>query len=222
MCIALSILAVEISTAAVEARDVLSKPLAGAIKQDFFTFFHFQEKSREKKEGETIVMYATNCMGNMVILGVIVEGTDDRVKMMTLILDRKFVDDPKMGLFARDVAKSFLKDGVADADLPAIGTLVNEIAYGGQNWSTTVATKKGDVKMESVTLSKPGSGPLKKGDVAIMSESAAPKLPATPTAGYEAFLGKSDFKEKYSASSVRIQNKTQDGDKKLVMTISRL
>lgn len=62
-----------------------------------------------------------------------------------------------------------------------------------------------------------GTTKVEKGQVLLMGEGEAPKLPSTPSAGYKAFLGQQEtFNQKMSHCSITIQNKLVK-DKKYVL-----
>lgn len=208
------------------ARSVVGMPISSATQEDFFKFFRFKEtERREASKDDSLAMFETQTGGYTVQLAVVVATKGEAVKAMTMILSRKFVDDPKYGLFARDIAKSFLLAGVPDADANAIKLLVNEISFGGQHsWkATTVQEAKmmstGEVT-KNATLTKPGTDELKKGDIAWIGGGAVPKLPAMPSPGYKAYLGKETvFEKKLSGCRIRINNTFTDGQKYVMFNV---
>lgn len=208
------------------ARSVAGMPIDSAKQEDFFRFFRFKETERhEASKDESMAMFETQTGGYTVQLAVVVATRGEAVKAMTMILPRKFVDDAKYGLFARDIAKSFLLAGVPDADANSIKLLVNEISFGGQDtWkATTVKEAKNESTgqvTKNATLTKPGTGELKKGDIAWIGGGAVPKLPAEPSPGYKAYLGKETvFEKKLSGCRIRINNTVTDGQKYVMFNV---
>lgn len=213
----------------VDARSLSGQPLAEATKSDFFSFFHFKEVERKPvNKTDSLALFVTSVGGYDADLLVVMDTKSAVVTGMTLMLPRKFVQDPKWGVFARDVAKSFLRDGVADADSAAVASLVNEIAFGGQkSWSTTqakeVVNRSTGAVNKDVALTKAGNAPLKKGDNAWIGVGAVPKLPAQQSPGYSAFLGQQEaFEKQYSQTRLRIKNGSLDGKQVVSLDLWKL
>lgn len=59
--------------------------------------------------------------------------TDDtnRITAIALTLARSFIEDPQQGMFAADIAKSFLGTALAAPDRAHMQHLIDTIAYGG-------------------------------------------------------------------------------------------
>ncbi len=204
----------------VQARSCAGMQLPDAEKEDFFTFFHFKEGDTEKHPDGNVISFATGMQGFTVLLFV-ETSAGNKVKNMRLALPRDFVDDPKWGLFARDMGKSFLRAAVYDQDMPAVDMLAKEIEFGSsQSWTPKkldASYNGGETKKDVNFLLPGGDKKIEKGQVLIMGENAAPKLPATPSAGYKTFLGKQEsFSQKMSHCSLTIQNKLVK-DKKYVL-----
>jgi hypothetical protein len=220
------VLAFAFADVAACARSVAGLKLSTAKEDDFFTFFRFKEVERhETSKDKTLVMFETGTAGFGVQLAIVLSTKDEKVKAMTMVLPRKFVDDEKNGIFARDLAKSFLLAGVPEADAATIKTLVQEIQFGGQaKWTET---KVGQAKYErtgevakDVRLTKPGTGELKKGDVAWLGAGPIPQLPDKPTPGYLAFLGKEPtYEKKLSNCRIRITNAETDGKQYVMFNV---
>ena len=96
-----------------------------------FKFFNLTEAGPRTSEGGLNVVTFRPAGGNfrrLVKVNVTVGG-DGAVRAMELTVDRSFVEDRANGIFARDVAKSFLRAAVPKADAPKIGDLANEIEF---------------------------------------------------------------------------------------------
>jgi hypothetical protein len=92
---------------------------------------------------------------------IVVDDEDDRLQSLELRLAREFIDDPRNGLFARDIAKSLLRDAVDEPDAIALGHLADEIEF-----------------------PPPTAAPM------ITARKIKVSLPVEPTPGYLVFLGK--------------------------------
>jgi len=53
-----------------------------------------------------------------------------RLSGLELRLARSFIDDPRNGLFARDIAKTLLRDSLNGANAVLLADLINEIEFG--------------------------------------------------------------------------------------------
>ena len=92
---------------------------------------------------------------------IVVDDEEDRLRSLELRLARSFIDHPHNGLFARDIAKSLLRDAVDSPEATALADLANEIE-----------------------LPRGGTVPV------ITARTDEVVLPESPTPGYQVFLGK--------------------------------
>lgn len=116
------------------------------------------------------------------------------VAAMALMLDRTFVDDPVNGVFARDIAKSFLRDAPASQAGALVAALADEIQAG--------TTSSGTVFFRS--------------DV----RPAKPKGPPSP--GYQVFLGdRESYEPTIEGEAFTLTNKQQEGKAVLQLSLSR-
>jgi len=114
----------------------------------------------------------------------------DRIAALHLSLAKPFVDDHKDGIFARDVAKSFLRSALTEPDAGSVTVLADEIEY-RHNFP-----------------------------VIAHASSQRPQLPPQPTLGFLAFVGRKQlYEETFSSSSLRIQQTTTEADEAVVVTV---
>jgi hypothetical protein len=92
---------------------------------------------------------------------IVVDDADDQLQSLELRLAREFIDHSHNGLFARDVAKSLLRDAVDEPDATALGHLADEIGIPRQVSVPVITARKIEVD-----------------------------LPDEPSPGYQVFLGK--------------------------------
>jgi hypothetical protein len=122
-----------------------------------------------------------------------VVGSDERISSLGILLARKFIDDPRNGIFARDIAKSFLRSTAPEPDKThhAIQDLANQIEFCGRSGQPVI------------------SGPRK-----------IPDFPDEPVPSYRVFLGDSIRGDiKLSACIVKLLNGDFDGEPGLWMGI---
>lgn len=166
--------------------------LADAKQTEFFRWFSFIETGTAKDEkGNTVVSFrpAGEKFRRLVKLDAVV-GEQDRIVALRLSLAKSFVDDNRDGIFARDIAKSFLRFAIPEPDAGSVAPLADEIEH-RHNFS-----------------------------VLTRAPSTQLPLSSQPSAGFLTYVGQQQlYEEMFSQSSVRIeQAKTEDGEA-VVMTV---
>jgi hypothetical protein len=102
-----------------------------ALKADFFTYFRLGQVSRaEGANGASMLTFkpAAVTVAPMVTVRLYVNG-GGRITDADLILDRRFIDDPKTELGARDWAQSFIEGTATPQDYDAVVQLHDELVY---------------------------------------------------------------------------------------------
>lgn len=135
----------------------LGARLEDAKKTDFFTFFHLEETARGPGH---VDFRPKGPMFRRHVQVRVVPGPDGTIRELHLALDRDFVDEPMSGIFARDLAKSFLRFAVPGADLPGVEALADEIELPKEMPGYETATTR-----------------------------PRPPAPSTPSPGYGVYLG---------------------------------
>jgi hypothetical protein len=173
----------------------ISTQLADAQKQDFFTFFHLLEAGRaDGKDGTKIVTFKPLSSPKFKELATVntTIDRDGKILAINLSLSRSFIDDRANGIFARDIAGSFISGIATAADVAALKDLINEIKF-----------------------------PKDTGGSLLLTGSPPPKVPAQPTDGYATYLGKrKDFELSLSASTLRMENRNEGGSDVLSIAAS--
>ena len=167
--------------------------LEQARKTEFFTWFHLQQAEAQSEDGGQVVSFKPSGPNFQKLVTVkMVTTAGGRLKAMELVLLRSFVDSPADGIFARDIAKSFLLAGLAAPRDRETIDLIHEIQYRGA--STMPVLRHKSVK--------------------------EPRLPEKPTPGYLAYLGQQpSYEHQVSGLLVRLKNTTQAGVSVLVVSI---
>jgi hypothetical protein len=113
------------------AGGLLGGPFPAAQGSDLFTFFNLaQTASRPCGGGYALGFRPTGeAFHKLAAVGVAVDG-QTRVAAMSLTLDRAFIDAPGQGVFARDIAKSFIRDVAGPGADPQFVALADEIEQG--------------------------------------------------------------------------------------------
>jgi hypothetical protein len=108
-----------------------------AVRQgsDFFTFFHLEPTGPASPERVTEFRPSGEDFRQLARLTVTVDA-GGKITAMTLTLKRSFIDDPTNGVFARDIAKSFLRDAPPAADEKGVSDLADDIEHAGGPFAT--------------------------------------------------------------------------------------
>jgi hypothetical protein len=107
----------------------LGRTLEDVRDEDFWTHFQLQPTTPgEPVAASSEVRFRTTAarFAPRMLVTVALDG-DKLIRSMEISLTREFVDDPQVGVFAADLAKSFLQAALPADDLPDMQTLVNEI-----------------------------------------------------------------------------------------------
>jgi hypothetical protein len=104
-------------------------PLGEALRTDFFQWFHLAPA--ERPDSHTTWFKPSGASFRELVTVTI--GTDDtsRIAIVELMLARSFIEDPQQGMFAADIAKSFLGAALAASERAHMQHLIDTIAYGG-------------------------------------------------------------------------------------------
>jgi tetratricopeptide (TPR) repeat protein len=102
-------------------------------RNEFFSWFHFEPVGKgEPLTGGVITEFRPSgpAFRPFVALRVTTD-QDKRIRTLSLEIARRFIDDPKNGIFAADLAKSFLRNVAAPYDRPVLDELASEIEAKG-------------------------------------------------------------------------------------------
>ena len=149
-------------------------------ESDFFSWFHLEEDGAPREEGDKkIIVFKPSgeAFRELVTVTVTVDA-EGRIREMELLLARSFVDDAVNGTFARDIAKSLLRCAVPRENQADVADLANEIEF-----------------------------QFSSGRPVLTARQDLPKLPDSPTLGYQVFLGKEKrYEQLFSRCVVRLEN----------------
>jgi hypothetical protein len=154
------------SVGAAAGSPALAVSLASAQKSDFFGFFNLAASGAPVAAGPDAVWHSFRPTGSAFHALVEVDVLTDRqgnIVESLLGIDRAFVDNRANGVFARDLAKSFLTWAVPAPPPAPIAVLIANIA-----------------------------DPTQSGARVIMREGAVTTPSPDTTGGYAVFLGKAD------------------------------
>lgn len=187
----LAIFAAGSPASAVAAGGFIGQPLASVEMSGFFTWFNLAATGKQAcGGGEVSGFRPTGAQFHALAAVQALTDAKGKVVGMALILDRGFIDDPANGVFARDIAKSFLGDAPG-AGFKAAGDLATEIeAHMGE------------------------------GANVIMRADAAPAPPGPPSPGYLAFLGqRPDFSAGGAGLGLAMVNQVVGGAPRLKVSV---
>jgi hypothetical protein len=160
-----------IATAAVLAGGLLNHPLAEVEKSGFFNWFNLAETARQPVGADLmkIDFRPTGPKFHDFALAQVTVDSNSSMVRFDLVLKRSFINSPGDGIFARDIAKSFILDAPPQAeDESYLQTLADEIQYKATSSHAVIV------------------GPNFK----------PPKLPEPPTAAYLTFIGRQKTEQK--------------------------
>ena len=173
----------------------LNQPLAEVQKSGFFTWFHLGETRRETESNGTqkIVFQPTGEKFHDLAIVTVTINSQSLIQRIELVLKRSFVSSPGNGIFAADIAKSFVLSAPPESDTEKVSMLANEIQYRARSSQTMIV------------------GPSYK----------APNLPDPPTRAYQTYAGQraSDSK-KLNHSMFEIDNEQPPGGDHLRMSFA--
>jgi hypothetical protein len=157
--------------------------LEQAKQTGFFKWFMLEQTS-ESTEGsgkQFVFQPSGDRFHNFARVNVKVDG-QGRIVGVELALQREFVDSASIGIYARDIAKSFLQTGVNPQDQESVANLVREIDQ-----------------------LKGSSAP-----VIIHQDAVKPSPAGPPSDGYEVYLGRREgFQQALPhGQSLSLENKT--------------
>jgi len=113
------------------AKSLLGSGLAEVREEsDFFRFFHFEPAEPEHGSGGaavTLFKPSGPAFRAWVTLAVSVGVKDARIEGLDLSIARRFIDDAQNGIFAADLAQSFLLNALPPVDRPGVESLAHEI-----------------------------------------------------------------------------------------------
>jgi hypothetical protein len=108
---------------------LVGMPLDEAARTEFFQWFHLEPTDRP--DARTVSLKPGG--SDFRELVTVTARTDDinRITAIELVLARSFIEDPRQGMFAADIAKSFLAAALAPPDRAHMQHLIDTIAHGG-------------------------------------------------------------------------------------------
>lgn len=160
------------------------KNVEEAKQTDFFRWFSMMETGTAKDEtGRKIVIFRPDGekFHDVVSLDLVLHeyGT---IAVAHLTLAKAFVDDPMDGIFARDIAKSFIRAAIPAVDEGSVADVANDIEY------------RHDFSL-----------------ITGVPAAERPQLPPEPTSGFLAFVGEKDvYKQTFRQSRIRIEQVSRD------------
>jgi hypothetical protein len=170
----------------------LGETLEQAKQTDFFRFFHLEQSQVKKNAGSIVTAFKPSGkkFRPLVTVKVTTDGAG-RILALEMAMARSFIDSPRDGIFARDIAKSFLQAGLPAPRDGETTDLINEIELQGTSTMTLI------------------EGPRNK-----------PKLPEKPTPGYLAYLGEQpSYEHRLGDYLLRLVNETEGAAPVLVFSI---
>ena len=162
----------------------LGERLEQAKQTEFFRWFQLEEVGRTAR----VIHFKPSGkkFHDLVTLNLSLD-PKGRLVGAELVLSRSFVDSGRDGMFARDIAKSFVAVATTAQERSAVADLIAEIEHPPANQSTPLI---------------------------VSAHRPAPKLPAQPTPGFQVFLGR---RQACQQGPLKLQNRDVNGVPSLVI-----
>jgi hypothetical protein len=114
---------------------MIGSELTRALEQEFFRWFSLEryEAPRTLADGSTWHGFRPSGERYKPLVTVNLETDGERIRDATLCLDRAFIEHPKDGPFARDIAAGYLRWALSADQQAAIGGFLNELGDLGPN-----------------------------------------------------------------------------------------
>ncbi|HXP73774.1 MAG TPA: hypothetical protein VN823_06480 [Stellaceae bacterium] len=114
--------------------DARDQPLVGmrldqAGRTAFFLWFNLEPVAR--RDARTTAFKPSGPSFRELVTVTVRTDDADRIAAIELSIARSFIEDPRQGMFAADIAKSFLGAALAAPDRAHMQHLIDTIAYGG-------------------------------------------------------------------------------------------
>lgn len=109
---------------------LVGQRLDEAARTDFFQWFKLEPTSRP--DVHTTCFQPSGPSFHELVAVIARTDAEDRITAISLVIARSFVEDPKQGMFAADIGKSFLAAALCPHDRAHMQHLIDTIGYGGQ------------------------------------------------------------------------------------------
>jgi hypothetical protein len=189
---------------------LLGQDLAAVLASDFTRFFRFTEQQRGPSGGGTLVLFTTGAQGYGAQVGWLIDPSG-RVRGAMLALRRVYLEDPANGVFARDLAASFLRAAGAAEDGKVLGVVADEILYARRRFKVVQnkTTLDGQAVGEQKFLVPEGEEPRAGGSM-LTYPGYLPVPPPTPSGAFLAYGGKQESSQAtYGRTVVELANREQ-------------
>ncbi|MFF3333979.1 hypothetical protein ACFYWX_31260 [Streptomyces sp. NPDC002888] len=195
------------------------------MRTEFFSWFHLEEVDRQVRADDSgIVRFRPgNPEFRPQVLCEMDCGTGGALTRVTVAISSTFIDDPRTWAFARDLANSFLTDGlVFQSDVDTVADVLRDLKHRPHSGVQRVPVKgvSEDALFDSLTDA------MSRGEtpVAFMGSPAEqpPELPSVVSRGFAVYSGdRPSFRRDLTLTRFTMENVTVDGGRVLRMSLER-
>jgi hypothetical protein len=122
----------------------MGENLEQAKQANFFRFFNLGQTQATRVGGDTVTAFKPSGAKFRPLITVqVTTGGQGRIKAVEMVVCRSFLDYPQNGIFARDIAKSFLLVGLPSPRDRETADLINEIESQGTS-TMNIIKRAGD------------------------------------------------------------------------------
>ena len=101
-----------------QAPPLVGEPMAQVQQSGFFRWFALEKTNHHSTSGHVVTFRPSGArFHSLVRVEASVEGDREKISRLDLVLERSFIDSSSNGVFANDIAKSFLRAAAPQSDI---------------------------------------------------------------------------------------------------------
>jgi hypothetical protein len=193
------------------------------LATEFFEFFHLAEAGRsELPDGRTSVVYRSPSPRFRDLDWVEVVADRQGTARMALSIRERFIMDPAIAVFARDIAKSFIGDGIGSSeDAEKLSPVARDIFYRPVPGTAPSVPMPSNVDELRNMLTKQLDLGMQVSAM-LGSDDNRPDLPEVYSRGYAVYIGeRPSFTADLSMTRFSMRNETVSGERLLTIAFDR-
>jgi hypothetical protein len=190
-----------------------------ALRTEFFAWFRLTECARDElPDGSACVQFRPSGGKHRELVVCRISGTVNRgTTAMALALEGRFIDDPKLEYYARDFARSFISNGVADEDdTTETAEIIRDLNYRANQ----PTPRRGGRDLMADMFAA-----LDRGEEIVVQRNnpneQVPDLPVVASRGFAVFAGARKLFTRNLTTRFTMENTWQDDTRTLTISFQR-